>query len=431
MSRTLIKGGWILTMGRTNYAAADVLIEGESVAEVGSRLRARDAEVVDAADSIVIPGFVDTHRHASESLFRNLGSPPDPTSEGPGQLYRPEDVYAATLIGLLGAADAGITTVADWCTVASDDDRLAAALRAHEDSGMRTVLVVAPFAGRPGWEAALRRAARADVPARTTVAAGVAATGRTEVEQTAVRVATARDLDLRIHLHLGASEPSGEIIAELARRDLLGEDVAVVHGSHLDEAALDALAAAGSAVVLAPSSEMAAGLGAPPIQELIDRDIRPGLATGSERLAPGDAFAQMRAAISVQHATRFDLKLAGKAGLPRLMTTRDIIRHATIDGARVLGLDRAVGSIEPGKQADITVLSADRPNIYPINDPIGAVVWGMDTSNVAWAFVAGRAIKRRGELTADVDKARALAAEAHRRVVTATGTASLASGAQA
>ena len=114
----------------------------------------------------------------------------------------------------------------------------------------------------------------------------------------------------------------------------------------------------------------------------------------------------MRATISLQHATVFDLKLAGKAGLPRLMSTRDVIRYATVDGARVAGLGRVTGSLEPGMQADVIVLRTDRPNVFPINDPIGAVVWGMDTSNVDWVFVGGRVLMRDGVLEADVQRAR-------------------------
>jgi cytosine/adenosine deaminase-related metal-dependent hydrolase len=161
---------------------------------------------------------------------------------------------------------------------------------------------------------------------------------------------------------------------------------------------------------------MARGLGSPPIQELIDRGIRPALAVDDERMAPGDVFAQMRATISLQHATVFDRKLAGKAGLPRLMTTRDVIRFATVEGARATGLAGSVGSLEPGMQADLIVLRTDRPNISPVNDPIGAVVWGMDTSNVDWVIVGGQVLMRSGVLKADVQRARAMADSARRRV---------------
>jgi cytosine/adenosine deaminase-related metal-dependent hydrolase len=168
---------------------------------------------------------------------------------------------------------------------------------------------------------------------------------------------------------------------------------------------------------------MAGGLGSPPLQELIDRHVRPGLAVDDERIAPGDLFAQMRATISLQHATAFDRKLAGKAGVPRLMSTRDVIRYATVDGARAAGVGAITGSLEPGKRADLIVLRTDRPNVFPINDPIGAVVWGMDTSNVDAVLVDGRVLMRDGVLQADVQRARDLATAAHRRVLDATALA--------
>jgi cytosine/adenosine deaminase-related metal-dependent hydrolase len=124
----------------------------------------------------------------------------------------------------------------------------------------------------------------------------------------------------------------------------------------------------------------------------------------------------------------FDLKLAGKAGIPHLLSTREVIRYGTIDGARAAGLDAITGSLAPGKQADILVLRADRPNIAPINDPIGAVVWGMDTSNIEWVLVGGEALVREGELTADTAWVRQLAMAAQRRVASASGLLAVAGG---
>jgi cytosine/adenosine deaminase-related metal-dependent hydrolase len=202
---------------------------------------------------------------------------------------------------------------------------------------------------------------------------------------------------------------------------MLGGDVTLVHGSGFGDSDLDTVSSSGASIVLTPSSEMAGGIEPLQVQKLIDRGIRPGLGVDTERRGPGDLFAQMRAAISLQHATLFDLKLAGKAGIPKLLTTREVIRYATIDGARAVGLGEVTGSLTPGKQADVLVLRADRPNIYPINDPIGAVVWGMDTSNVDWVFVGGVPVKRAGELTADVGRVGEMAMAARERVVSSTG----------
>jgi 5-methylthioadenosine/S-adenosylhomocysteine deaminase len=409
--RFLLRGGCVLTLGAKtpNYAQADLLIDEGRVAEVGPGLRARDAELVDATEAIVMPGFVDTHRHAWRSLFRNVGE--WPANGGPAveaDRYTADDVYAATLIGLLGAVEAGVTTVVDWADVGSDEHVVDAALQAHRDAGLRTVFVQA--AHRTG-----------SAGSSTTMAFGSPDLGPAGAADVAEAWAGARARDLPIHAHASGAVGGGGVVSELGRRGLLGPDVTLVHCSGLTDADFDAIAAAGAAVTLTPSSEMAGGLGPPPIQQLMDRGIRPGLGVEDERVAPGDLFAQMRATISVQHATIFDLKLAGKAGLPRRMSTRDVIRHATVDGARAAGLGRVTGSLEPGMQADVIVLRTDRPNVFPINDPIGAVVWGMDTSNVDWVFAGGRALMRNGVLEADVPRVRALAVAAQHRVASTSG----------
>ncbi len=437
MTRILLKGGCVLTLGARspNLRLGDVLIEDTVVAEVGVGLRARDAEQIDATDTIVMPGFVDTHRHAWTSLFRNLGdqasdgSALEPTT-GLGDHFLSEDVYAATLIGLLGAAEAGITTVVDWSNIRSDDGLAGAALQAHADAGLRSVFVHVPDSARERDAASATRQHVGRLThaagALTTVAFGAVQPEGIDLGGVVEEWALARELGLRIHVH-GSFQRSGPgVITALAQRKLLADDVTLVHRSELDDADLDAIESSRASVSLSPSSEMATGPGSPPIQQLIDHGIRPGLGIDDERVAPGDMFAQMRATISLQHATVFDRKLAGKAGLPRLMSTRDVIRFATVDGARVAGVGRETGSLEPGMQADIILLRTDRPNIFPINDPIGAVVWGMDTSNVDRVFVAGRPLMRGGALEANVEQARDLAEAAQHRVATAAGLAAVA-----
>ncbi len=420
--RLILRGGCVLALGAktSNLAEGDVLIEDERIAEVGRGLRARDAEVVDATNTIVMPGFVDTHRHTWMSLFRNLGGAGGEAGVSATTFrdhYGPGDVYAATLIGLLGAIEAGITTVVDWCDLPLDGASSDAVLSAHADSGMRTV--VAAASPGPQSRRLLTRLIDGAGPS-TTIAFGSA---HTDIDRIANDWALARELDLRIHAHAGPEAADPGWVAALGARGLLGEDVTLVHHIALDDADVAAIAASGASVSLAPSSDMATGLGAPPIQELMDGDVRPGLGVDLERVTPGDMFAQMRQTISLQHATVFDRKLMGKGSLPRLMSTRDVIRAATRDGARAAGLGGKTGSLEPGMQADVIVLRTDRPNIWPINDPIGAVVWGMDTSNVDRVLVGGRPVLRGGALEADVGRARTMATEARGRVAAAAGLA--------
>ena len=405
--KVLIKGGTVLSLDRAtgNIVGADVLIEDGTISEVAPSLRTRSAEVVDAADCIVMPGFVDSHRHLWRTLTRNLSEASSTDMSGH---FSPDDLYAATLVGLLQAIEAGITTVVDWCDIATDDALLEAALTAHVDSGVRTVLV----ASRPGGTPSTG----------VTIAGSSPRLDSADVDTVAAHWIDARTAGKRIHARAGTMAASHGEVAELGRRGLLGPDVTLSGCMNLSDADFDAIASSSTEVALTPASDMANGLGFPPLQQLLDRGIRPGLGVGDERVTPGDIFAQMRAVISVQHARAFDRKLAGKGGVPNLLSTRDVIRYATVGGAAAAGLSSVTGSLSPGKRADVVVLRADRPNIAPVNDAIGAVVWGMDTSNVDWVFVGGRTLVAHGELTADLPRARQLATVAQRHLAGATQT---------
>ncbi len=419
--KTLLKGGCVLTIDRKigNLTSGDVLIENGRISEIGENLRARDAEIVDCSNTIVMPGFVDAHRHTWRSLFRNAGvdagGAPRYASEFAAN-HEPDDLYAGVLIGLVGAAGSGTTTVVDWSDIPDSPAHLDAVLQAHADAGVRTVFVHPGDRSTPPDSLVSRFVAGG----LSQLAIGGSDPTSSNLDEFAAALATARSLGVRLHAHAGGVESRGAIAA-LAGRGILGDDVTLVHCTNLDDADLDAASASGAAITLTPASEMASGLGSPPVQQLIDRDIGPGLGVDDESLAPGDVFAQIRATISIQHATAFDLKLAGKAGIPKLMTSREVIRHGTIDGARSAGLAGVVGTLTPGSQGDVIVLRTDRPNIFPINDPIGAVVWGMDTSNLDWVFVEGRALMRHGELTSDTGRIRELAIAAQRRVAQAAG----------
>jgi 5-methylthioadenosine/S-adenosylhomocysteine deaminase len=424
-ARTLLTGGTVLTLDRSvgNFQVGDVLIEDGRIAEVGPSVRARGAEIIDAADTIVMPGFVDTHRHLWHSLFRNSGAGAV-TVEGVAPHFTADHVFASTLIGLLGAAEAGITTVVDWADIAGSRAFVEAALQAHSDAGLRTVFVAAdpvPSAATRLPLSDIEEIFSATAGSRTVLAAGTPAPDPGDPGETSARWGEARAAGLRIHTHVGVDTASRGGVASITGSGLLADDITFVHCTNLDDADLDAIKDSGAKVSLAPSVEMTDGFGAPPLQGFIDRDIRPGLGVASEMEAPGDMFAQMRAANSLQHATLFDLKLAGKGAIPNLLTTRQVIRYGTIDGAEAIGLAASIGSLAPGKRADVVVLRADRPNIAPVNDPIGAVVWGMDTSNIDWVFVDGEAVVREGTLVADVPGVTARALTAHREVASAAG----------
>jgi cytosine/adenosine deaminase-related metal-dependent hydrolase len=172
---------------------------------------------------------------------------------------------------------------------------------------------------------------------------------------------------------------------------LLGSDTTYIHCTTLNDTEIQMIVDTGGTVSLASPVEMMMGHGMPPIQKFLDRGLRPSLSIDVETNVPADMFNQMRSVIGLQRALAL---AAGK----RPITMRDVLEYATIEGARANGLEGKVGTLTPGKQADILLLRTDRLNVTPLNDPVTAVVTGMDTSNVDSVFIAGRAMKRGGKL---------------------------------
>lgn len=438
--RTLIKNGCVLTLDRSigNFTQADVLIEGTKIAQVGPNLAAGDAEIIDAANMIVMPGFIDSHRHLWEGILRNIGV--DVPLEGEASYlafvlntlapaYRPQDVYVGNLVSTLGMIDAGITTVLDWSHIQAGPEHTDAAVRALQESGMRAVFAYgpvwyeAPKPEHPDW---FRRAAKQYFSSKDQLLTlGLAGFGPefNSLEGNRADWALARECDARITVHVGVGTfgKHGKV-AEVGKTGLYGPDTTFIHCTTLSDEEIQMIVDSGSTVSLASPVEMMMGHGMVPTQKFLNRGLRPSLSVDVETNVPNDMFTQMRSVISLQRAILFNDKLEGKEDLPPFLNARDVLEFATIEGARANGLDHKVGTLTPGKEADLIMLRTDRANVFPINDPIGAVVWGMDTGNVDSVFVAGKALKRNGQLLGvDLGRVRKMAYESRDYVVAKSG----------
>ncbi len=438
--KTLIQNGIVLTLDKKvgNFHRASVLIEGPKIAAVGPDINAAGAAVIDASDMIVMPGFVDTHRHVWEGILRNIGT--NAPLEGQSSylssvlntlapVYRPEDAYIGDLVGLYGAIDAGITTILDWSHIQATREHGDAVIRALQESGIRAVFAY----GYPWWKVPdekqddwIREIAKQCFSSKDqllTLALAPAGPELTPLDVAKAQWALARETGARISVHVGVGPADKQgSLAAMGKAGLLKDDTTYIHCTTLSDTEIQMIVDTGGTVSLASPVEMMMGHGMPPIQKFLDRGLRPSLSVDVETNVPNDMFTQMRSVISLQHALLFDKKLAGKKDLPPFLTTRDVIEFATIEGARANGLADKTGSLTPGKEADVIMLRTDRPNIFPINDPIGAVVWGMDTSNVDSVFVAGKALKRNGELlNVDLNRIRKMAYESRDFVVSSSG----------
>jgi cytosine/adenosine deaminase-related metal-dependent hydrolase len=180
-------------------------------------------------------------------------------------------------------------------------------------------------------------------------------------------------------------------VQEMGAAGLLGPDTTYIHCTTLNDTEIQMIVDTGGSVSLAAPVEMMMGHGMPPIQKFLDRGLAPSLSVDVETNVPGDMFNQMRSVLGLQ---RTIAAAEGKAPA----SVMDVLRFATIDGAKANGLDAKTGSLTKGKQADIVMLRTDRLNVTPLNDPATAVVTGMDTGNVDTVIIAGRVMKRAGIL---------------------------------
>ena len=431
--RTLIRGGTVLSLDPDvgDFATADVLIDGDEIVEVRPGLVAADAEVIDATGTIVMPGFVDSHRHIWEGLLRNIGT--DVPLEGRSSYisfvlhklapaFRPEDAYVGDLISALGAIDAGITTLLDWSHIQGSPAHTDAVVQALEDSGMRAVFAYGfPWWGKweerqPSWFVRAANEHFSTSDQRLSLALAAPGPEFTDFEVSRDHWKLAREAGARITTHVGVGSYGQDAkVQEMGEAGLLGSDTTYIHCTTLNDTEIQMIVDTGGTVSLASPVEMMMGHGMPPVQKFLDRGLHPSLSVDVETNVPGDMFNQMRSVLALQRAI-------STAEDKTPLTTREVLACATLEGARANGLDSKVGSLTPGKQADVIMLRTDRMNVTPLNDPTTAVVTGMDTGNVDTVLIAGRVMKRKGELLhVDWPALKRMAAESRDHVIARSG----------
>jgi cytosine/adenosine deaminase-related metal-dependent hydrolase len=376
------------------FENADVLIEGSRIVEVGPNITATAATTISAAGTIVMPGFIDTHRHMWEGPLRNIlpnGLLSDYTRDITGtarSVYRPEDARIGNLVSALGAINAGVTTLLDWSHIGNSPQHSDAAIEGLRESGVRAVYAYGGGAGpQSQFPADIRRLRKQHFNSSDQLLTLAMATGASPSDW---RVA--REVGAPITLHVRGPNSLASV------RDVLGADVTYIHCNDLSEADWKMIASSGGHVSIACPIEMEMGHGVPPIQEALDHGIRPSLSTDVETQMPSDFFTQMRSVFTLQRMLALGRQRAGGANPPRLLTVRDVVNFATVEGAKDNGLDRKTGTLTPGKDADIIMLRTDQINVMPLNNVFGAIVLAMDSSNVDTVLIAGKIVKREGKL---------------------------------
>ena len=421
--RLVFRNGFVVSMDPDigEIPNGEVLVEDGVIVDVGPDLGVSDAEEIDASGMIVMPGFVDTHRHTWQTPVR--GVLPSCTLDHyfavmlgqVGGFYRPEDVHIGDYAGALEALNGGVTTLLDWSHISNTPDHSDAAIQGLKDAGIRAVYAHGMPTGGEWWMLSelnhpedirrIRETYFSSDEGLLTLAMAARQPGNVNDDVAKHDWALARELGILISVHVGMRLHNLHYTPVKAMHDLglMGPDVCYIHMTDLTDEELDWIAESGGKASIAPYVEMLMGHGPPPTGKMLSRGVRPSLSVDVVSSVPGEMFTQMRTALAYDRILEFtdtpDIAFA-----PQL-THRDVLEFATIDGARSIMLEDRVGSLTAGKQADIVLLNVNAINTAPMVDPIGTIVVFSDTSNVDSVFVAGNAVKRHGQLVgADLEK---------------------------
>jgi cytosine/adenosine deaminase-related metal-dependent hydrolase len=431
MNQILIRGATIVTMdAQGDLAQGDLLVAGDSIAQIAPRIHADDAQVVDATGCIVIPGLVNAHMHTWQTALRGLAANWTlleyfrQMHAGLATVFQPQDLHIATLVGAFNQLNCGTTTLADWCHNNPTPSHNDAAIQGLLESGIRAAFFhgtpkpdpqpgQAPFWEVPHPRAEIERLLKAHQGRDLlSIQAAVLGPHYSTLEVALHDFRMARELGLIASLHQGggpARTPGGWEKLEAA--GLLGDHINIVHGHALDDAQLQRFCELGMSFSAAAENEMSQGHGHPITGRLRHFGRAPSLGVDLESVLSGDMLTQARVALGMQRSLDNVAYREAHGTIPPTSTisTREALGWVTIEGARMLKQAHRIGSLAKGKQADLVLIRADDLNMQPVHDAVNTVVMQTTLANIDSVMVAGRWKKRGGRLL-DVDLAPRLAA---------------------
>jgi 5-methylthioadenosine/S-adenosylhomocysteine deaminase len=459
--RYVIRNGHVMAMDPAvgDFVRADVLVEGKKILAVRPNIHAPGAGEIDARGKIVMPGFIDTHHHQFETALRSFLANGILIDDGSGSasaqpnyfqyilltfapVYRPQDVYISELFGGLAQLDAGVTTVHDVSQIHHSPQHSDAAIQALFDTARRAAFGYFESAGGvagnqyPGDANRIKTQWFSSSDQLVHMIMGGEVYLGPQSTDDSWRIG--RELDLQIAAHIlspfGIRPIFDQLAAGTGGNGGIGikDDNLFIHMTGMSDGAWQRVKDAGAQVSIAFPIEMNMRHGMPPIIRMQQMGLEPSLSSDVEVTMTADFFTQMRVAMNLQRMIVNQMTLdkpngnqnlpdprnwelpqtamtsddnpgfpywpKPPAGIPEPLTAREVLRYATINGAKHLRLDHKTGSLTPGKEADIIILDATAINVAPLNNVPGAVVSLMERSNVETVIVAGKVRKWKGKL---------------------------------
>lgn len=408
----VIRNASILTMDDSlgDLAASDIHVRDGEIIAIGTAIEALGAEEIDGSQCVILPGFVDTHQHLWNGLFRGLvwHYAPDHSyfrmKSFVAEHYTPSDIHWAVQRCLAESLNSGITTVHNWAHNIPSPAHADANIASQIAAGVRGRFSYGWAEGQPEDQpmnlADLARAQRQWFGASkgSLLDMGICVRGTESPQPEVGRNAylaefrTARELGLPITMHAAQFRRMKSRAIELLNADgLLGADVQLVHCIHASADDRKRMADSGTSLSISPLIELQEAMGFPQTSEMLDAGVLVSLSTDTVAVASANMFAIMNATLNVERARVETMAFS----------SRKVLEMATIDGARDLGIDDKVGSLVPGKRADLIMIRFDRTNISSLADAnwLHLLIHHAQPANVDLVMVDGRILKRDGKLT--------------------------------
>src|ERR1700733_3021418 len=442
MSRILIKNGTIVSMDRqTGDLRGDLLVENERIAAISPAIEASDAQIIDASTMIVSPGLINSHIHTWETGLRGIAGDwtmpqyVQAMHRGLATHFRPDDINIANLMGALTSINSGITIIVDWCHNNPTPEHTDAAIEGLQESGVRAVFLHGSpkpnprpgqkhFSEMPMPRAEVERLLKGRLASRNArITLGLAVLGPTYsiYDVTRQDLQLARELDLVASMHVAGVAPvSPDGFKRIVADALAGDKTNIVDGNHLTDVERRQLTARGVQFAVTADVELQMCFGNPLTGRLRLLGAPMSIGSDVEITARPDMFGIIRTTLQTQRNIDHiqSLRTTAKANETISISCGEALAWATVNGAKMLGLDQRIGSPPVGEEADIVLLRKDDLNMFPVHDPLSSLVTQAGISNVDTVLIGGRVVKRDGQLLfADITEKKAALQRSGERIL--------------
>lgn len=429
-AKYLFINGYVATMDDAlgDFPDGALLVEKGVIRAVGTAadFGGVDADVIDAGGGVIMPGMIDTHRHTCAAILPAAGADHSLLQLINNAFLRffppmtADDLYITSLIGAIEAVDNGVTTILDCCEVCKSFDYARANMQALLDSGIRGFFSYGmndeDYPGGPAGGAAAHEERLADIAKLhdtgndlVRVAMGLSHLGTVPFEETEAEIRFAQDRSMLCCSHTGA--PKGTVLSNGIRerydRGLMLPGHVYIHCPSLTYREWQLIAETGGKVSLAPETNMQMAMGMPPFRACMDHGIDISISTDTVHCGSPDLLSAMRLGLQLQRALDNEKALdMGLVPTRIALSVRDALIWGTRNGANALGLGSKIGTLVPGKQADIVIVNRKRAFV-PSAHPLGTTVLQASGGDVDAVMIGGKIRKRDGELVGyDLDAIR-------------------------